>query len=185
MSNKKTGHELLDEGKDTLAFGIFLAEAEDGSLSAMTYLGWMYETGTGVVSNKNEAERWYRKAIDAGSLASMFYLADMFLDDGKCEIAVELFKGAAEKSYSPAHYRLGIYYLHGVILSQDISKAENHFHAAAKMGHIFARRFIAVNMTKGRYGYSKILPGMFEFASLLLSGIRIIWKDSTDLRLLR
>lgn len=185
VEEKKTGHEYLDEGKTTHALGAYLSEAENGSLTAMTHLGWMYGSGHGVVKNRSEAERWYCKAIDDGAWAARFFLAMMYLDYHENESAIEQLKISAEENFPPAHYRLGLYYLSGVILEQDLCKGEAHIRKAAELGHLFARRMIAGNMMKGRYGYRKIFPGLFAFLRLMINGIGIMSKDRHDMRLLR
>ena len=52
--------------------------ADAGNLSAMCYLGIMYEDGRGVGKDEAEAVRLYRKAADAGDVDGMVYLGVMY-----------------------------------------------------------------------------------------------------------
>jgi len=53
--------------------------------------------------------------------------------------AVELYERAAELGVKGAHYSLGVLYVDGVDVENDIAKAFRHFEAAAMGGHVRAR----------------------------------------------
>ena len=54
------------------------AKADQGNAPAQTYLGFMYESGSGVVKDEVEAVKWYRKAADQGYALAQFNLGLMY-----------------------------------------------------------------------------------------------------------
>ena len=59
------GHEIhRDEGK---IYYWFKKAADKGDVDGMYRLGWCYDHGIGVVVNKQEALKWYKKAAELGN----------------------------------------------------------------------------------------------------------------------
>ena len=59
------GHEIhRDEGK---IYYWFKKAADKGDVDGMYQLGWCYDHGIGVVVNKQEALKWYKKAAELGN----------------------------------------------------------------------------------------------------------------------
>lgn len=99
--------------------------AEQGNASAMRVLGMAYAEGRLVPKNLELAEQWYRKAIEAGDVASVMKLARLWAEDGK-HSAVALFQlylQAAEHEVSEARYRVAFAYHTGVGTAKDKTKA--------------------------------------------------------------
>jgi uncharacterized protein len=57
----------------------FAEAAEQGSPTAMSYLGWMYEEGHGVVRDGDQAAEWYGRAARAGAHDFAVKLGWMYL----------------------------------------------------------------------------------------------------------
>ena len=107
-----TVDELLDKGKDYLhgfggvdedyeqAMNYFIKALNAGSIKAMDEIGFMYQYGYGVVKNKSEAVKWYRRGAELSDAASMNSLADCLLKgigtDKDTVEAIQWYRKAAE-----------------------------------------------------------------------------------------
>ena len=60
--------------RDTMAFRELLPLAEQGDAAAQHKLGVMYDNGDGVLVNKAEALKWYRKAAEQGDSDAQYWL---------------------------------------------------------------------------------------------------------------
>ncbi len=56
------------------AFDLYLKAAEAGHPGAMNNVGSMFQNGRGVAKDEAEAQRWYRRAAEAGSAAAAAFL---------------------------------------------------------------------------------------------------------------
>ena len=56
----------------------FLPLADQGEAPAQNYLGFMYDTGIGVIEDATEAVRWYRRAADQGDARAQTSLGFMY-----------------------------------------------------------------------------------------------------------
>ena len=72
------GKMLYEKGDYTGAFSIMKSLAEDGVEDAYFYVADMYHRGFGVKKNREEAEKWYRKAAAAGNSKAKRILIDKF-----------------------------------------------------------------------------------------------------------
>ena len=84
----------------TLAAEAFKTAIELGHVEAKSYLGILYEHGTGVEQSDEEAVKWYRKAAEEGSSDGMTHLGFMYSRGKSVEQsfdkALKLYKKAAE-----------------------------------------------------------------------------------------
>ncbi|MFO8004115.1 tetratricopeptide repeat protein [Thioalkalivibrio sp.] len=72
-------HMALEPPDWDAARAAFVEAAEQGSSSAMSYLGWMYEEGHGVVRDAEQAAQWYGRAARAGAHDFAVKLGWMYL----------------------------------------------------------------------------------------------------------
>jgi uncharacterized protein len=72
-------HMALEPPDWDAARAAFAEAAEQGSPSAMSYLGWMYEKGHGVVRDGDQAAEWYGRAARAGAHDFAVKLGWMYL----------------------------------------------------------------------------------------------------------
>jgi uncharacterized protein len=75
----RTGHRLFELNRPRPALHFMQLAARAGLPSAAHELGLLFESGQGVEVNPAEARRWFRKAADAGHVASMLRLARLSL----------------------------------------------------------------------------------------------------------
>jgi len=177
--------EHLEKGQYTEAFEKSRLLAERGSTTAQVFVGWMYQVGRGVKKDLEEAGRWYKNAADAGFAEGQFYLGRLHLDRGNYQEAIHWIVKAASQNHMPALFRLADLYDVGEGVHVDREKAYQLFEQAAKMGHVFAQKEIAVKMIKGHFGIMRIPEGFHNLARALWSGCRLTWKDPYSDRLRR
>ncbi len=115
-----------------------------------TYLGLCYERGDGVKKCMCTAEHFYEYAINKGDAEAMFRLALIYESYGDCyegrglDEAKELFQASADKEFSAAQTRLGVYYKEGILFQKNEKKAIEYFMKAAKNDDVEAQTRLAV-----------------------------------------
>lgn len=99
-------HMALEPPDWDAARAAFAEAAEQGSPTAMSYLGWMYEEGHGVVRDGDQAAEWYGRAARAGAHDFAVKLGWMYLGgDGVArdrEQAEFWFRHAFDAGHAPA-----------------------------------------------------------------------------------
>lgn len=105
------------------AFDLFLAEAQDGNALAMYDLGRMFADGLGREMDMEQAQGWYKKALDT------------FL---------------AVDSTPYVEYRIGKMHAAGLGTEQDYSQAASWFDEAAEQGNKFAMYSLAGLYLRGQ-----------------------------------
>ena len=113
----------------------------------MYELGKKYYHGEGVLEDKSEAVKWYRKAAEQGCAAAQnnlgaCYLYGTSISKDETE-AVKWFWKAAEQGHAAAQNNLGICYLSGTGIPKDESEAEKWFREAAEQGEAIAQYNLA------------------------------------------
>jgi uncharacterized protein len=96
----------LDPPDWAVAREAFLAAAETGSATAMSYLGWIYEEGLGVARDGSMAAAWYGRAALAGAHDFSVKLGWMYLSGEGVprdrDAAEAWFRRGIEAGHSPA-----------------------------------------------------------------------------------
>lgn len=105
------------------AFDLFLAEAEKGNALAMYDLGRMFADGLGREMDMEQAQGWYKKALDT------FLVVD---------------------STPYVEYRIGKMHAAGLGTEQDYSQAASWFDEAAEQGNKFAMYSLAGLYLRGQ-----------------------------------
>jgi len=113
------------------------AEAAKGRPDAISTLGWMYETGKGVVGDDLRAASLYRSAMAHGDAFGQWRLGVM-IDQGKVagspEEALALFRQAAAQKSPGAMASLGVMYAMGRGVERDYEAAMRYYQGAARLG---------------------------------------------------
>ena len=76
------------------AFELFLKAAENGDDSAMDRIASMYDAGEGVDYDFDKAIYWYQKAIEAGSVTSLYNMGISYRSKGNVLEAKHWFEKA-------------------------------------------------------------------------------------------
>lgn len=79
---------IFYSGDETGAFHRFETLAKQGSVAAMTWLGFMYQKGRGVAVDESTALSWYSKAAEKGNADAMCRIGYMYFSG--CGLAVDL-----------------------------------------------------------------------------------------------
>lgn len=116
--------------------------ASNGNAEAPYTLGWMYHSGTGVVSNHAEATQWYRLAAARGN-ADALYMLSVFYKLGKEGIiqrdpkeALRLLRMAVEKGNADAQNALAYSYELGEGVVQNYAEALRLYKLAAAQNKV-------------------------------------------------
>lgn len=112
---------------------------------ALIALGEMYETGEGVEQDLEAAQKWYRKAAEAGNAQGQLHLGVHFIriEEGRdFAQAAEWLKRAAQQNEAEAQYFLARLLLDGHGVERDRAEAMLWFYRAGTQGHAPAQRFL-------------------------------------------
>lgn len=159
------------DGKYEEAIPLLRSLAKGGSEYACVYLAWLYQNGLGVPQDHHEAQTWYRVVADTGSPIGQHYLGSLLRKLNQFEEAFTWHKRSADAGYLPAIYRLSRMYAYGQGVTKDKNLAQKYLSDAAALGHLFAKRDIAIQMLKGRFGYQKIPIGFLQWVAVLAEGL--------------
>lgn len=103
----------------------------------------------------NKALKLLKKAVDQGHVLAKCLLSNVLINEpnslnGSLQEALKLTDEAAKQGHCVAQYELGMRYLHGEGLQQNLIKAHNWFFHAACQGHIDAQIQVADMCVEGR-----------------------------------
>lgn len=117
----------------------FLTAAEDGDLKAQHQLALIYILGEAVPRNLVEAEKWLRKASEAGHLPSKRELGILIASgsiEGKHESeAYDLLRGPIDRLDPRSVYYLALMYENGKGVEKDIVNSMRLYGIAASLGY--------------------------------------------------
>jgi len=153
--------EAFDEGVNA-----FLAEnyklamtrlkpfAENGNAKAQSYLGSMFESGSGVERDYVEAVRWFQMAAEQGDAYSQSHVGYAY-EYGRGaprdeQAAAKWYSKAADQGDAYGQARLGGLYRDGRGVTQDYQQAFNWFSKAADQGLAWAQLNVGLLYIKGQ-----------------------------------
>lgn len=153
------------------------AFANEGSIASMIILGWAFSKGEGVRHDKDEAERWYRRAVDAGSVSASCYLATHLLNNGEVNRAAHWYAYGADRDFTPSMFKLGLLYRQGHGMVRDSEQALELWERAAILGHVYAIRGVVFAMLRGRYGLFNMAKGVIWFFRMMRYALSVSVKS--------
>jgi len=140
------GMLVQELGHKTWAFQIFLPLAKDGHPDAQSFVGYMYEKGSGVGQDPKTAAIWYQEAADKDHAVALNNLAALYLDGRGVPQdrarAVALYQKAARAGDAVAQTNLGRLYMSGNGVPRIYREALIWFRQAAEQGHGPAMYFL-------------------------------------------
>src|SRR5262249_22327360 len=163
---------LYWQGEHAQAFASLLALAETGCAKAQVNVGWMYSEGIGTPRNIDAALMWYENAAKLESPEGMYYCGRLRTVLGKHDESIKWYEDAARLNYSPAIYRLGYACETGLGVPRDLERARVYYERASFMGHVFARRQLALLLMRGEFGALSMFRAPFLFMSALFNMVR-------------
>ncbi|SFQ19541.1 tetratricopeptide repeat protein [Ralstonia sp. NFACC01] len=163
------------------AYEIYYKLAQSGHAESQVFLGWMYSQGKGIRASQEEAEHWYTRAAKLRSASGAFYLGGLLARQGRFNDAITWYKKSANAGYSPSQFRLGVAYLEGRGVPQDLEMAIHYLEAAKHNGNVFAWRQLAVLDINGRRGMVRRIIGSIEFLTMFIYGVvAALWNHNSD-----
>jgi TPR repeat protein len=119
-------------------------QAQAGDPSAEVAVGKMYETGKGIARDYAQAETWYAKAAEQGSLDGALALGELYFKGhgvGRDFTDAEKYiEGPAEQGIAEAQYYMGWFYSHGQgVRFQDFTRAAQWMLRAASQDNARAQ----------------------------------------------
>jgi len=107
----------------------------------MSFLGSLYESGTGVPADINQALKYFNEAADKGDAESMFHLGTYHMTISRdYSKATFNFLRAGEKGHPEAFFRLGYMESHGWGCPVDLAKSKQFYARADSLGFSYARQ---------------------------------------------
>ncbi|MCT7313309.1 sel1 repeat family protein [Ralstonia sp. CHL-2022] len=176
-----TASMLCKRGDYSKAYEIYYKLAQSGHAESQVFLGWMYSQGKGIRASQEEAEHWYTRAAKLRSASGAFYLGGLLARQGRFNDAITWYKKSANAGYSPSQFRLGVAYLEGRGVPQDLEMAVHYLEAAKRNGNVFAWRQLAVLDIKGRRGMMRRIIGSIDFLTMFSYGVvAALWNHNSD-----
>lgn len=144
----KLGVEYMGKGNTSIpenckeAFKWFEKAAQNGYLAAYYNIGYCYMSGAGVKPNVNTAIEYFQKGAELGDPAALNALGAKYLLDGSPKALKkgnELIKRAANQEFAGAEYNLGMSYVTGRGITQNINKGFRLIEKSANQGYALAQ----------------------------------------------
>ncbi|KAG0251816.1 Cell cycle serine/threonine-protein kinase cdc5/MSD2 [Actinomortierella ambigua] len=129
--------------------------ANQGSVEAQLFLGWIYDHGHGVDRSDKDVFWWYRLAASHGTMVAQLRVAEMYDKgqgvDASVEKAASWYLRAADGGSASAQFQIGSMYMDGRGVKQDEEKASRWYHSAAYQGHSDAQYKLSNMYFLGRW----------------------------------
>ena len=128
------------------------AKAEAGDAKSQVELGRRYDKGEGVMKDRAEAAKWYRKAAEQNYAPAQYNLGLCYEHgNGVAANRVEAakwYRKAAEQNYVDAQFNLGMCYEEADPGTEDWAEVYKWLSLAARQGHEGAKKFMTVLESK-------------------------------------
>lgn len=157
-------------GRFAEAFSLYKELASGGHAESQVFVGWMLLEGRGVTPDSNEAASWFERAASLGSSHGAFYFARYLTSKGRHIEALPWYRKSAAAGYLPSVFWVGYALAEGKGASPDIPEAYKFLTHAAKQGHVYAQRQLAILDMRGHRGFIWRLLGIVLFIVAVLKG---------------
>jgi len=154
--------------------------AEQGDIQAQLMLGGMLAEGLGTERDSAESEKWYKCAAQNGAPEAQHHLGYLSYQSQDYSSAHNWYREAASQGYLPALWRLAWLYRQGKGVPLDNSRAYALFDQAAKAGHVFSKRDLALMLLRGHRGFLEVFRGLALLVRCILDGIQVVWKSDSN-----
>lgn len=147
----------------------FELSAENGYVEAQSNLGQLYYKGIGVNMNYIQAEKWLKKAANAGNGIAISILPNLYNENGEVlnirEEMKKIFNGIINGD-NKSLYKMGEFYIKGIGVETNYKKAIEYFSMAGELGNLEAQELLGAiywsgiddidrNYKKSKYWYEK------------------------------
>jgi TPR repeat protein len=162
MAGARDAHDLLASNPIEALKKLRLL-AERGSRMSMVYLGDAHEKGIGTKPSLLQAQIWYERAAQGGSVFGSYKLGRYYFKLKNYEKAAEALKIGASREYMPCIIQLGRMHLRGQGVEKDIGKALDCLERASKHNYAFAKHDLAALLIRGVRGPAQRLRGILLY----------------------
>ena len=136
--------QILSVGTDDVAqdkveaMQLYLLASENGDGYASLILANKFNDGDGVAEDKEEAVRLYRLSAEQTNVTAQFKLANILLNDGNIQEAINWYENAALYGNIDAIFKLGDMWFNGEGFEQSTHSAIHYYKQAAIKEHVGA-----------------------------------------------
>jgi TPR repeat protein len=125
---------------------------------------------------------WSLKIAAHGGADDLLYVGNLYLSEGKPDLAIDFLKRAAIAGNSRAHQLLGEMYAFGVGVAENKEKAVSHYQESAKKGYLLSRiRLLHLKRRGG--GTTANINFLARLPLLTLKALVIKLRDPNDPRI--
>lgn len=182
-TSAKVAYALLRAGRYDEAYPRLRDLENAGDGWASLHLGWMYHKGLACPTDLERAEASYLRAYERGIPEAAFYLGRLYRSLKRYQEALRYLEEASSRDDPSASYWAYVLYSDSESGKRNSLKAAEFLEKAAALGHIFARRDLAKQMIKGKFGVSRIPYGAWSLIANAIRTARIAASDPEDPRL--
>ncbi|MBA2650422.1 MAG: SEL1-like repeat protein [Legionella sp.] len=125
------------------ALDLYLKAADLGNDSALYHLGVLSETGLGLEFNFKNAIKYYQKASEKGNARALLALARIHhYIKNDASTSANIYKKLAETQNAYAQFRLGTYYIDGVVGEALRDRGQQLIKQASENGNVLASHWL-------------------------------------------
>lgn len=161
------------DGQFYLAFDLYKEAADNGSSQGQVFVAWMLSRGIGCVRNEAEAARYYERAAALGNADGSFYFGRWLTRAGEHTRAFGFYLHGARNQHLPSMFRVGHSFARGKGIEIDHEQAYQWLTAAARRGHAYALRELAILDLRCNRGVLLLPLGILEFLVALCWGVLV------------
>jgi TPR repeat protein len=149
------------------AFRIFSDLADTGMAYAMETVAYQYEWGIGVAPDFEQAQAYYRRAIEAGSWMATIKFAALLAHQGHFDVCEAYLGDCVEDDFVPSYFWLAWYRLKQSSSRKTCREIRPLLERAAEAGHPAAERLLARLKLLGKFGLREIPQGFKETTKII------------------
>ena len=150
---------------------------------AQLQLGYLYQEGLGGEASSEKAQEIFQALADANDPQGSYFLAKVFLSSSRLPEAANYFEKSAQLGHVSGAYWAAA--LHGGLYgyATDIQKRRSFLELAAKLGHIYAKRDLALDDAKTASSFFLRGAAYLRYLAVLVKGIALTFRDRHDFRI--
>jgi TPR repeat protein len=177
--DEQRAYEMYNQKRYAEALPLFNRLASDGSAWAQECLGYMYWDGIGVARDFDQSLRHYEAAYDGGKPDLAYNIAGLHLRAGRPDVALVWWRKDTKRPISSTYWQYRVLREHPHLAANPGESGEL-LRRAADLGHLIAKRDIAVRMIKGDAALGGRWQGVRAWLRLFPAAVRIVSANVDD-----
>ena len=182
LESLRTAHAMLTTDPSQ-ALRLLAELAELGSAMSMVYLANAFSTGTGTNIDLAQAEKWYRRASDSGSILASYEFGRLCLNRKAYSEARNAFERGVLADYAPSMHMLALMHLRAQGAPANTVEAKRLLERASAAGHVFSKRNLGLLLLRRQFGLSQKIRGAFLLARGLVEATVLMLTNRLSDRL--